>query len=358
MEYRSFPVRELTHWYDLNHRELPWRQTKDPYAIWISEIMLQQTRVDTVIPYYEKWMRCFPTVQALATADRQEVLKVWEGLGYYSRARNAHDAAMMIMSQFNGNFPRVPAEIRKLKGIGPYTTAAISSMAFDQDLAVVDGNVIRVLCRFFHIEEDVRKPSVVNHIQLLADSILPKGDAGRFNQAVMELGATLCKPRNPECSECPLTAQCLAFREMAVDRVPYKSPAKKIPHHLIAVGILLDTQNRVLIAQRPENTMLGGLWEFPGGKVEKEELPEEALRRELKEELGIQLGRTEFFHSLDHVYSHFKITLMAWLCKIESGIPAPRASQQIRWVSVSELTDYPFPKANRVLTQKLLQRFH
>lgn len=357
VESPPFPARELTQWYDLHHRDLPWRRTQDPYAIWISEVMLQQTRVDTVVPYYERWMRAFPTIQALAQADRQEVLKVWEGLGYYSRARNAHDAANMVLSEYNGIFPTSAAEVRKLKGIGPYTTAAICSIAFGQDLAVVDGNVIRVLSRFFHIDEDIRKPAVVKEIQQLADIILPKGDAGRFNQAVMELGATICKPRNPECLKCPLSANCIAFKEMAVDRLPYKSPAKKIPHHVIVVCIIMDDQERLLIAQRPEEAMLGGLWEFPGGKVEKDELPEDGLRREIREELGVDLGELDYFHSLDHGYSHFKITLMAWLGRIKEGTPAPRASQQLKWVRVADLSDYPFPKANRVLTQKLQKQF-
>ena len=319
--------------------------------------MLQQTRVDTVIPYYERWMQEFPTLESLARADQQSVLKCWEGLGYYSRARNAQDAAKMILSNHKGIFPQDPESVRALKGIGAYTTAAICSIAFDQDLAVVDGNVIRVLSRFFYIQEDVRKPSVVKQIQLVADTVLPKGDTGRFNQALMELGATVCKPRNPDCQACPLASRCTAFRMMAVDKVPYKSPAKKIPHHLISVGILMDHQGKVLIAQRPEEGFLGGLWEFPGGKVNKDETPEDALIRELKEELGIEAGGLDYFHTLNHVYSHFKITLTAWLTSIQEGVPSPKASQQIRWVSVDELPKYPFPKANRVLTEKLQSRF-
>ena len=357
MEPISFPSQELVNWYEDHKRDLPWRATRDPYAIWISEIMLQQTRVDTVIPYYQRWMEAFPDVKSLAEADQQKVLKVWEGLGYYSRARNAHQAAQSIVSEYGGTFPDKPDQIAKLRGIGPYTTAAISSIAFDQDLAVVDGNVIRVLSRYFHIEEDIRRPKVVKEIQHLADSILLKGDSGRFNQAMMELGATVCKPKQPLCLECPISSHCLAFREASVERLPYKSPAKKIPHHTISVGIILNEKGNILIAQRPEKAMLGGLWEFPGGKVETGEKPEEALVRELREEIGVDVEIVEFFHSLDHTYSHFKITLMAWIVKIVEGEPKPNSAQGIRWVNPAELVDYPFPKANRQLTLLLMERF-
>ena len=351
----DFPVKTLLDWYQKNKRTMPWRETSDPYRIWISEIMLQQTRVDTVIPYYNRFMDAFPAIEKLAGADQQQVLKIWEGLGYYSRARNMHHAAKDVVDRLEGNFPTNYNELLKLKGIGPYTAAAISSIAFNEKQAVVDGNVIRVLSRYYGIEEDVRKTSVKKSIQQFADEIIPASEPGDFNQAVMELGATVCTPKNPECGSCPLSTQCAAYNSAQTETIPYKSPKKKVPHHQIGVGMITDPSHRMLIALRPDDVMLGGLWEFPGGKQKKNESIEKTVERELKEELGVDVNVNNKFMQLKHAYSHFKITLHAYWCTIESGTPEPHSSNGLKWVSLSEINEYPFPKANKVLIEKLLE---
>lgn len=332
---------------------MPWRDCEDPYRTWISEIMLQQTRVDQAIPYFQRFMERFPTVHDLAEADQQEVLKVWEGLGYYSRARNLHHASKTVVRDFNGEVPDTEEDIRKLKGIGPYTAAAVLSIAFSKPYAVVDGNVIRVLSRYFGIEEDVRSQKTKSTIQEAADELLNPERPGDFNQAVMELGATVCTPTSPDCEACPVSSGCTAYATLKTDTIPYKSPSQKRPHHQIGVGII-KKDDRVLIALRPEEAMLGGLWEFPGGKQKKGEDIKKTVIRELREELGVEVAITKPFMKLDHSYSHFKITLHAYLCELKNGEPSAKSSQRIRWVPINELEEYPFPKANRKLTQKLM----
>lgn len=345
----------LLNWYDKFKRELPWRDCGDPYKIWLSEIMLQQTRVDQAAPYYERFISRFPTVHDLAKADQQEVLKIWEGLGYYSRARNLHQAAQTVVNEFRGKVPDNWNDIRKLKGVGPYTASAVLSIAYQKPHAVVDGNVIRVLSRYFGIKTDVRSTKTKNQIQEYADELLDKERPGDFNQALMELGATTCTPSNPACDRCPLQSNCVACRKAKTDEIPYKSPAKKRPHHHIGVGIIQNDEGKVLIALRPDDAMLGGLWEFPGGKQKKDEAIEDTVIRELQEELGVEVSITKPFMKLDHAYSHFKITLHAYLCELTDGDPSPNSSQKVRWVSIEELDEYPFPKANRRLTDKLLK---
>ncbi len=344
----------LLNWYDQFKRVLPWRDCGDPYKIWLSEIMLQQTRVDQATPYFNRFISRFPTVYDLAEADQQEVLKVWEGLGYYSRARNLHHAAKTVVNKFDGKVPDNWDDIKKLKGVGPYTASAVLSIAYQKPHAVVDGNVIRVLSRYFGIEEDVRSTKTKNLIQDYATDLIDEERPGDFNQALMELGATVCAPSNAECKSCPLKVNCTAYKTMKTDEIPYKSPAKKRPHHHIGVGIIQNEQQNVLIALRPEDAMLGGLWEFPGGKQKKDEEIEDTVIRELNEELGVDVSITRPFMKLDHAYSHFKITLHAFLCELKNGTPSPNSSQRVRWVSLRELNDYPFPKANRKLTEKLL----
>lgn len=347
--------KQLIEWYYRNKRELPWRESGNPYRIWVSEIMLQQTRVDQAIPYYHRFIERFPTVQDLADADRQEVLKVWEGLGYYSRARHLHEAARTVADEYDGQLPDTWDEILSLKGIGPYTASAVLSIAFGKPHAVVDGNVLRVLARYYGIEKDIRKTAAKNEIQELADDLIDPERPGDYNQALMELGATVCVPSGPACGDCPLSEDCVAHRSLKTEEIPYKSPAGEKPHHQIGVGIVENEREEVLIALRPDDVMLGGLWEFPGGKQEEDEPVETTVVRELREELGVDVAITAPFMKLDHAYSHFKITLHAFRCELISGEPRPKSSREIRWVPIDRLGEYPFPKANRRLTEKLME---
>lgn len=347
-------TRPLLEWYRIHKRALPWRETTDAYRIWVSEIMLQQTRVDQATPYYHRFLDAFPDVYALAHAEQHKVLMLWEGLGYYSRARNMHASARIIVNEFNGVFPDDWHQMRSLKGIGDYTAAAILSIAYNKPYAVVDGNVLRVITRYLGDENDIRLASVKTRIQTIVSSWIPHETPADFNQAVMELGATVCVPVNPKCGECPVQNSCISYNTVKTDVIPYKSTAKKIPHHTIVVGIIYNQNGRMLIAKRPEKAMLGGLWEFPGGKKEAGETLETALQREITEELGITISNITLFHTLRHSYSHFKITMHAFTCTLFEGEPEPKSSTELKWVNLNELMDYPFPKANRALTKALI----
>lgn len=346
-------VDDLLDWYGSAKRDLPWRRTSDPYAIWISEVMSQQTRIDTVIPYYERFLTRFPDVCSLANASQEDVLKIWEGLGYYSRGRNLHHAAKQICHEHDGVLPSEYDAFRALKGVGPYTAAAVLSIAYNKPFAVLDGNVMRVISRVMGMSEDIRLSSTRANLQRIADEWIPTSHPADFNQAIMELGSTVCTPRKPLCGSCPVSQNCMAYASGDPEQFPYKSPKAAVPHHHIVVGILVDADGHVLIARRPDEVMLGGLWEFPGGKVEAGETDEAAIQRELAEELGVQIGEIRHFHTLKHAYSHFKITMNAYMAKIVDGIPNPLSSNELKWVSIDQLSDYPFPKANRTLTQAL-----
>lgn len=358
-DFASSPYDHLRHallvWYQMHKRSLPWRDANDPYKVWLSEIMLQQTRVDQALPYYHRFLQAFPTVHALAKADLQQVLLRWEGLGYYSRCRNLHKAAKLIAEKVAPHFPSRYEEWITLPGVGPYTAAAISSICFQQPTAVVDGNVIRVVTRYLGLASDVRLSSTQKQIQAHVDAWIDPKQPGDFNQAMMELGATVCTPHKPACDRCPLSDTCFAYRTLRMDVLPYKSPKASIPEHPIVVGIIRDFHGRVLISKRPATKMLGGLWEFPGGKIEPGETPEQALHRELWEELGIRVQLERAFITLRHTYTHFKIQLRSYLCLHTEGIPQALSSDEIRWITRQELLDYPFPKANRLLTKALLE---
>ncbi|MDZ7724346.1 MAG: A/G-specific adenine glycosylase [candidate division KSB1 bacterium] len=295
---------QLIEWYQDEFRDLPWRQTSDPYRIWISEIMLQQTQVKTVIPYYERFIKRFPTVFDLANADLADLLKMWEGLGYYARARNMKKAAQVIVDQHQGVFPHTLKAVRALPGIGPYTAAAILSIAFDQDLAVVDGNVNRVLCRVFRINTDPKSTEGKKIMHKLAEQLLVRGRAGTCNQALMELGALICTPRSPQCLLCPVSELCKARQYGEQEKFPVKSPKRERPHYHIAAG-LVWRNGTLLIDQRKEAAMLGGLWEFPGGKIKPGESPERAAEREVMEELGVTVQAEDLFTTIEHGYTHF-----------------------------------------------------
>jgi A/G-specific adenine glycosylase len=345
----------LIAWFRDRARKLPWRENPDAYAVWVSEIMAQQTRLDTVIPYYQAWMERFPNVFELAQASLQDVLTAWEGLGYYHRARNMQRAANMIVENYGGKIPQDINELRKLPGIGRYTAGAIASIAFGLDEPVLDGNIRRVFSRIFDISEPVESARVQNRLWELAYENLPSGQASAYNQALMELGALICTPRNPDCGSCPLAAICLAKQMGVQEQRPVRLPKPKIPHHLVTAAVIYR-DHRVLISQRPLEGLLGGLWEFPGGKIWPEEAPETCLRREIREELGVEVAVGALIGTYKHAYTHFRVTLHAYYCQLP-GEMQPQSIQvkDIRWVEVNRLADYPMGKIDRSIASQLTE---
>ncbi len=353
----SFPIEELRRslleWYARSGRDLPWRRTRDPYAIWVSEIMLQQTQVKTVIPYYERWLAEFPTVSALAAVPQEKVLKVWQGLGYYARARNLHKAAQEIVQCYGGIFPEDPEAVLKLPGIGETTAGGILSAAFDQSQAILDGNVKRVLARLVGLEVAPRRAIALlwRNSRTLLDPQQPRN----FNQALMDLGATVCLPRHPTCPVCPWTAHCRAYQMNMQNEIPVSESRAPIPHKQIGVAVIWNEQGQILIDRRRQEGLLGGLWEFPGGKIEPEETVQECIVREIQEELGIEVAVGDRLITIDHTYTHFRVTLNVFHCSHVSGAPQPIECDEVRWVTLEEIEQYPFPKANVQIIEALHQ---
>ena len=346
----------LLKWYDANKRSLPWRDVDDPYQVWVSEIMLQQTQVDRVREYFERFMKAFPTVDALARATEAEVLKVWEGMGYYSRARNMRMAAQQLVATHGGRIPDQLDELIELPGVGPYTAAAVSSIAYDRDHPALDGNVIRVLCRLLLIEEDPRRATVKTDLIAGAERLLARRRPGDFNQAMMELGARVCTPQNPQCERCPVSHWCRARAELDDPAaLPLKEKRKKRPHVQVAAGLIWKKKKHLLIARRPSNSMLGGLWEFPGGKLEDGESLQDCLKREIAEELDIVIDVGVLVARVDHGYSHFSITLNAFEATFVSGTPKAIGCSEWKWVKPAELDDYAMPRADRRVLESLVE---
>ncbi|NDJ62929.1 MAG: A/G-specific adenine glycosylase [Chloroflexi bacterium] len=348
--------RELLAWYDRSAADLPWRGTRDPYRVWLSEIMLQQTQVETVKPYYADFLTAYPTVGALAAAPLDDVLKRWEGLGYYSRARNLHRAAQQVAQALDGEFPSEIDDLLKLPGIGRYTAGALASIAFDRRAPVLDGNVIRVLARLLDLPDDVTQAATQTALWDHAERLLPDERAGDYNQALMDLGRMICKPRKPLCSDCPLQARCQAYANGTQAERPVKKAKAPTPHYDVAAGMIWDDAGRLLIAQRPLDGLLGGLWEFPGGKQEPNEALEDCLRRELREELAIEVEVGELFARVRHAFTHFKITLHAFTCRHISGEPHRIGVRDWAWVTPDQLEQYSFGKADRQVIASLRDR--
>jgi A/G-specific adenine glycosylase len=338
-------ARRLLEWYAQNQRDLPWRRTRDPYRITVSEFMLHQTQVPTVLSYYDRFTRRFPNWASLASATLDDVLKAWEGLGYYARARNLHALAQHVCAQHGGQLPQSRVELLALPGIGEYTAGAILSIAFGQALPAIDGNTRRVLSRAFQVTEDPLGREGKQRLRTIAESLLPADEAGTFNQALMDLGATVCTPRSPECQACPWHDECRARQLGIQESLPVRRPRKPLPHHDIAAGVIWRG-HQILIARRPPHGLLGGLWEFPGGKRESGETLEECLAREVREELGIKVHVGELLTTVEHAYTHFRITLHAFHCRYLSGEPQAVGCTAWQWVLLQQLDDYAFPAAN------------
>ena len=335
----------LIGWYQANKRDLPWRNTNDPYRIWVSEVMLQQTQVATVVPYYHRFLQHFENLKCLARANSQEVLKAWEGLGYYARARNLHRAASLVLKEHRGVVPNHWAEFRKLPGVGDYIAAAVLSMAFEQPYPVVDGNVKRVLARLLMINDPVNNASTTKKFREIADQLLEQKKPGTFNQAMMELGAIVCKPQQPLCGNCPVLKNCRANQSGEVLNYPIKLKKQPTPQYRIAVGVVFKN-GRVLITRRKPSGLLGGLWEFPGGKIQKGESPEAACIREIKEETNLAIKVDSHLSRIKHAYTHFKIVMDVFCCSYVSGRVALNGPVDHRWIKLLKLDDFPFPRAN------------
>jgi A/G-specific adenine glycosylase len=340
----------LLNWYNQNKRTLPWRDRYrgDAYAVWVSEIMLQQTRVEAVIPYFEKWMQMFPTVKVLAAVTEQDVLNAWEGLGYYSRARNLHKAARVVSSEYGGKLPQNVDELIKLPGVGRYTAGAIASIAFGEDEPALDGNLKRVYARVFDVAEPVDLPKGEKLLWDIARENLPKGRAGDFNQALMDLGATICLPKNPRCLICPLLELCKTRENGTQELRPIKKPKKAVPHHIHAAGVVIK-KGKVLLCQRPAQGLLGGMWEFPNGRVEDD--PAKELTRVLLREYSLKVQRKDAMGFVQHAYTHFKVTEHVFRCELLSS----SKGQNMKWVALKELDDYPMGKVDRQISEMIKQ---
>jgi A/G-specific adenine glycosylase len=345
-------AQQLLEWYRQHARSLPWRDDPAPYRVWVSEIMLQQTRVETVRAYFERWMAKFPNLESLATADEQEVLQIWEGLGYYSRARNLHRAARVVVNERGGKIPADRHSLESLPGIGPYTAGAIASIAFGRDEAALDGNIRRVYARLFNIEQPIRERETEKQLWSIARQQLPTGQAGDYNQALMDLGATVCTPRNPNCTTCPLINLCEAYSLNLQDQRPVKNTRPPVPHYIVTAAVI-HRDGLVLIAKRPPNGLLGGLWEFPGGKQEDGESLPQALKREIIEELDTKIEVGEQLGVYNHAYTHFKVTLHAFHCHLTGSEPKALEASDLRWTAIPALGDFPMGKIDRMISLDL-----
>ena len=347
MNTRNDISERILKWYQRNRRELPWRKTKDPYFIWVSEVMLQQTQVETVIPYYRRFLAQFPTVETLARASLQEVLKAWENLGYYARARNLHSAAREITARTGGVIPDNEKELIRLPGVGPYTAAAILSIAFGQRVPAVDGNVRRVLCRLFAIRDPLEESQTLRKIHDLAADLVPANDSSRFNQGLMDLGATICTSRKPSCELCPVLEPCIAAVRGLQEALPVIRKRDPLPHKQMTAGILSDHQGQLLVVRRPNRGLLGGLWKFPGGERGAGKGLKGSLAKEIHGELGIGVRVGEKITAVKHAYTHFRITLHAFRCTFKSGDPRALNCHSWQWIDPRRLADFPFSNVDR-----------
>lgn len=348
----------LLGWFAANARDLPWRRTLDPYHVWLSEIMLQQTQMDRAVEYYERFLARFPDVASLAGAHEDEVLKLWEGLGYYSRARNLLSAARVLAREHGGAFPSDFAVIRALPGVGPYTAGAVASIAFGQQRPAVDANVLRVFARLLDIAEPVAEPAVRRRIEASVMALMPVGEARAFNQALMELGALVCAPRRPACAACPLAGQCLARARGSAEDRPVLRPAPEIIRIDMACGVLAD-QGELYIQKRRADDVWPGLWEFPGGVLESGETPEQALMREYREETGLDVLPAGKIAVLRSSYTRYRITMHGYFCRLANGAD-PRSDIRLneaeagRFVPPADLRRFAFPSGHARLVAKLL----
>lgn len=343
---------KLLSWYQRNARELPWRRTRDPYAILVAEVMLQQTRVETVLPYYRRWMKEFPGLKALAEASSDELMSAWEGLGYYRRAHMLQRAAKRILTDHNGEVPRSLDDLQALPGVGKYTAAAVGAIAFGENVVALDGNLRRVLARLVDLDLDPRSTEGETRLMAYANKCLPAGRASAFNQALMDLGAMICLPRTPACANCPITVHCQAFAAgTQLDR-PIRKRRAPLPS-VRRVCAIFERGNAVLIRLRPEAGLLGGMWEFPGVDLSDGVDLEEGLRQGLKEALGLELEVARPYGVYRHSYTHFQVTAHAFHCEWDGSDPAAQGRATLRWVPIAQLENSPMGKVDRSIANDL-----
>jgi A/G-specific adenine glycosylase len=336
---------DLITWFEAEQRNLPWRENKDPYRVWVSEIMLQQTRVDTVIPYFNRFVSWFPTLNDFAEADEEKILKAWEGLGYYSRVRNLHSAVQEVKETYNSIVPDRPEEISKLKGVGPYTAGAILSIAYGKPEPAVDGNVMRVLSRILVLYEDIAKPKTRKTFEVAVRALISFENPSAFNQALMELGALICTPGKPACLLCPVQSHCLAFAEGVQSELPIKSQKKKTRDVPIVAAVVMNVRGEFLIHKRPSKGLLASLWEFPNFEMHTSIQPKrDYFEASFFETYGVKPKLTDSLATINHVFSH-----LVWKIDAYKGVLSTEMEEKVltkhhlKWVSKGELEQYAFP---------------
>jgi A/G-specific adenine glycosylase len=349
-------VQKLLTWFRKSARDLPWRRTRDPYAIWVSEVMLQQTQVATVIPYYERFLKRFPDVRSLARAPEDDVLHAWQGLGYYSRARGLRAGARAVVERHAARMPKSAEALRSLPGIGPYTAGAIASIAFDERAAVVDGNVTRVLTRLFALDGDPSRAPLKQTIWDLALSLVPSSAPGELNQALMELGATVCTPRQPLCPTCPVARQCLARKTGRVAELPTPKP-RPAPTAVHMAAAIAERGGRVLLVKLPHDApRWAGMWIFPMVELARGETPERGAERAARELAGVSVRSKQALTRVRHGVTRYRITLDAICCTARSTGSARRRGPELDWLHPSELAKLALPAAHRRIARALGQR--
>ena len=346
-------AKKLLRWYAAQKRSLPWRLDPQPYAVWVAEIMAQQTRLESMLPYYKRWMRRYPSVNILARSAEQDVLALWEGLGYYSRARNMRRTAQMVMKQYGGRLPSTVEQLKNLPGIGAYTAGAIASVAFGVDVPAVDGNAVRVLSRLFDVELPVSSASAQKLFWALAAEHLPPGRAADYNQALMDLGAQLCTPRQPRCGVCPLRTECLAAGLGIQEHRPVKNRPKAAPWRHYAAAVV-QQRGQVLVLQRPPAGLLAGMWEFPNVPLRSKGGAKAALRKELKRSLGLNLPFETLLGKFEHAYSHFSVRLQVFHHPLNGVRPKVNTERKHRWLPIRQLGSLPMGKLDRSIADALL----
>ncbi|GAE95131.1 A/G-specific adenine glycosylase [Gracilibacillus boraciitolerans JCM 21714] len=339
---------DLITWFEREQRTLPWRENQDPYRVWVSEIMLQQTKVDTVIPYFQNFMKHFPTLEALANADEQEVLKAWEGLGYYSRARNLQSAVKEVVAHYDANVPDVPKELDRLKGVGPYTKGAILSIAFDQPEPAIDGNVMRVLSRILRIEEDIAKAKTRKTFETVVRELISHENPSAFNQGMMELGALICTPKSPSCLLCPIQGHCRAYHDGVEQTLPIKTKKTKKSSHTYFALVMEDDAGNFILEQRPEQGLLAQLWQFP--MVDTKQVDPSHLSLFVEEKYQVQIKSIENLNPVKHIFSHLTWFLDVKHIHIEGKI---NLTERIRQLSKVEISKFPLPVSHQNIYKQL-----